>query len=132
LGFTGQLSLMMYQRSCDMFLGVPYNISSEALLLSLVAQFTRLQPYELKIILADAHVYHNHFDQVRLQLEREPYPLPRLRIDPSLKSLDGLVDRYRWILRQVDKGAKPGEYLDRVARLDGYRYHPAIKAPLAV
>lgn len=128
----GKLSLMMYQRSCDMFLGVPYNISSEALLLSLVAQFTRLRPYELKIILADAHVYNNHFDQVRLQLQREPYPLPRLWIDPSLKSLDGLVDRYRWILRQVDKGAKPGEYLDRVARLEGYRHHPAIPAPLAV
>ena len=132
LGFTGRLSLMMYQRSCDMFLGVPYNISSEALLLSLVAQFTRLQPYELKIILADAHIYHNHFEQVQLQLQREPYPLPRLWIDPSIKSLDGLVDRYRWILRQVNKGAKPGEYLDRVAHLDGYQYHPAIKAPLAV
>ena len=128
----GKLSLSMYQRSCDMFLGVPYNISSEALLLSLVAQFTRLKPHELTIVLGDAHVYNNHVEQVRTQLERKPYRLPQLWIDPTLVSLEAVVDRYRWILRQVDKGAKPGEYLDRVAHLDGYEHHPAIKAPLAV
>ena len=126
----GKLSLAMYQRSCDMFLGVPFNISSYALFLSLVAQFTRLQPYELTIILGDAHVYHNHFPQIEQMLSRDPKPLPRLEIDPHLASLEAVVNRYRWILRQVDRGAKPGEYLDHVASLLDYRHHPAIAAPL--
>ncbi|GMR18994.1 MAG: thymidylate synthase [Patescibacteria group bacterium] len=128
----GKLSLSMYQRSCDMFLGVPFNISSYALLLSLIAQITRLEPFEFVHILGDAHVYNNHFEQVRTQMEREPCRLPQLRIDPELNSLEAVVQRYRWILAKVDEGADPRELLDQVAHLEGYERHPAIKAPLAV
>jgi len=128
----GRLSLSMYQRSCDMFLGVPFNISSYALLLSLIAQITRLEPHEFVLTLGDAHIYNNHVEQIGTQLEREPYRLPRLWIDPDLTSLDVVVARYRWILRQVDKGGNPAEYLDRVATLLNYQHHKAIKAPLAV
>jgi len=128
----GRLSLSMYQRSCDMFLGVPFNISSYSLLLSLISQITRLEPHEFVLTLGDAHVYNNHVEQLETQMERDPYRLPQLWIDPDLTSLDAVVDRYRWILRQVDKGGKPAEYLDRVATLLDYQHHPAIKAPLAV
>ena len=76
----GKLSLQMYQRSCDMFLGVPLNIASYSVLLHMVAKITNLVPYEFIHILGDAHIYLNHLDAVKEQLSREPYPLPELRI----------------------------------------------------
>ncbi len=109
---NGALSLQMYQRSCDMFLGVPFNISSFSLLLHMVAQVTGLEPGEFVHTLGDAHVYHSHLAQVRLQLEREPLPLPELRLNPERRSIDDFV-------------------MDDV-ELVGYRHHPAIKAQLAV
>lgn len=76
----GKLSLQMYQRSCDMFLGVPLNIASYSVLLHMVAKITGLVPHEFIHILGDAHIYLNHLDAVKEQLSREPYPLPELRI----------------------------------------------------
>ncbi len=107
-----QLSLQMYQRSCDMFLGVPFNISSYALLLHMVAQVTGLEPGEFVHTLGDAHIYHSHLEQVREQLTRDPLPLPTLWLNPEVKDIDafGMED----------------------ARLVGYRHHPAIKAKMAV
>ena len=128
----GRLSLAMYQRSCDMFLGVPFNISSYALLLSLVAQFAELEPHELTIILGDAHIYLNHSAQVQDQLVREPYPLPQLWLNPGLRDLGDVEQEYRLALTAVENGANAGDVLDTIARLENYRYHPAIKAPLAV
>lgn len=108
----GTLSLSMYQRSCDMFLGVPFNIASYALLLHMVAQVTGLAPGELTLVLGDAHIYLNHLEQVKEQLSREPYPLPELRLNPNVKSLDDFA------LEDIE--------------LANYRHHPAIPAPLAV
>lgn len=107
-----KLSLAMYQRSCDMFLGVPFNISSYALLLSMVAQVTGLRLGEFIHHLGDAHIYLNHFDQVKTVLERVPLSLPRLRLNPSIKNLDDFV-------------------MDDIELID-YQCHPAIKAPMAV
>lgn len=76
----GKLSLQMYQRSCDMFLGVPLNIASYSVLLHMVAKITGLVPYEFIHVLGDAHIYLNHLDAVKEQLSRKPYPLPKLRI----------------------------------------------------
>ena len=76
----GKLSLQMYQRSCDMFLGVPLNIASYSVLLHMVAKITGLVPYEFIHVLGDAHIYLNHLDAVKKQLSRKPYPLPELRI----------------------------------------------------
>lgn len=109
---NGTLSLHMYQRSCDMFLGVPFNIASYALLLAMVAQVTSLIPNELIITLGDAHVYHDHFDQVREQLGREPFPLPTLWLNPEVKDIGGFS-------------------MDDI-RLENYQSHEAIKAPMAV
>ena len=78
-----KLSLQMYQRSCDMFLGVPFNIASYSLLLHMVAQVTGLKPGEFVHILADAHIYHNHFEQVKEQLARKPFPLPKFWAYPN-------------------------------------------------
>jgi thymidylate synthase len=75
-----KLSLQMYQRSCDMFLGVPLNIASYSLLLHMVARITGLVPHEFIHVLGDAHIYMNHIDAVKEQLSREPYPLPQLQI----------------------------------------------------
>jgi thymidylate synthase len=83
----GKLSLQLYQRSADIFLGVPFNIASYALLLLMVAQVTGLQPGTFVHTLGDAHIYLNHLDQVRLQLEREPYPLPQMQLNPEVKEL---------------------------------------------
>jgi thymidylate synthase len=108
----GKLSCQMYQRSCDVFLGVPFNIASYSLLTMMVAQVTGLQPGEFVHTLGDAHLYVNHLEQAKLQLTREPRPLPRLDIDPSVKDIDAF---------------RIGQF-----KLVGYDPHPAIPAPISV
>ena len=84
----GKLSLQLYQRSADCFLGVPFNIASYALLLMMVAQVTGLKPGEFIHTLGDTHIYHNHFDQVNLQLTREPRHLPTMKLNPAVTRLE--------------------------------------------
>ncbi|HET7700913.1 MAG TPA: thymidylate synthase [Candidatus Limnocylindria bacterium] len=131
-GEPQRLSLMMYQRSCDLFLGVPFNMAEYALLLHLVAQFTGYTADEFIHVLADAHVYRDHFDAVREQLAREPYPQPRLALDPSLRSLDDVVARYRDVVARARAGERPGPLLDAIAHLEQYQFHPPIEAKMAV
>ena len=83
----GRLSLQLYQRSADCFLGVPFNIASYALLLLMVAQVTGLEPGEFVHTLGDAHIYNNHFEQVRLQLERTPLRLPKMILNPQIRNI---------------------------------------------
>ena len=83
-----KLSLQMYQPSCDMFLGVPFNIASYSLLLHMVAQVTGFTPHEFIHTLGDAHIYHEHLEAVQTQLKRKPYSLPRLELNPKIKSID--------------------------------------------
>ena len=85
----GALSLHMVQRSCDMFLGVPFNIASYSLLLHMLAQVSGLKAKECILTLQDAHVYHEHFDAVKEQLEREPFALPQLKLNPDVRDIDG-------------------------------------------
>jgi thymidylate synthase len=84
---NGKLSCQLYQRSCDIFLGVPFNIASYALLTMMIAQATKLKPYEFVHTLGDAHIYLNHLDQVRLQLSRTPFALPQMKINPDVKNI---------------------------------------------
>jgi len=119
---NGKLSLHMFQRSCDTFLGVPFNIASYALLLHLVAQMTNLVADELILTLGDVHIYHEHFDAVKEQLSRDPYPLPKLWINPDIKNLSDL---------NVDKIQTP-EDIYKFVKLENYQFHPSIKAKMAV
>ena len=128
----GKLSLLMYQRSCDMFLGVPFNMAEYALLLHLLAQIVGLVPDAFTHVLADAHVYTNHVDAVKEQLSREPFPSPTLWLDPALRSLDDVTSRYRSIVGRARAGEPPGPLLDGVAKLVDYKFHPAIRAEMAV
>ena len=109
---NGRLSCQLYQRSADVFLGVPFNIASYALLTMMVARATDLEPAEFVHTLGDAHLYLNHLEQARLQLTREPRPLPRMEINPEVKSLF--------------------DYRYEDFQLVGYDPHPSIKAPIAV
>ncbi len=86
---AGKLSLQLYQRSADCFLGVPFNIASYALLLMMTAQACGLQPGEFIHTLGDAHLYNDHLDQARLQLTRRPRPLPQMRLNPAVDNLLG-------------------------------------------
>ncbi len=108
----GRLSCQLYQRSADIFLGVPFNIASYALLLLMVAQVTGLEPGEFVHTLGDAHLYTNHLPQARLQLGREPYPLPKMQLNPEVADLF--------------------EFRFEDFELTDYRYHEHIKAAVAV
>lgn len=108
----GKLNCQLYQRSADMFLGVPFNIASYSLLTMMIAQVVGLQPGEFVHTIGDAHIYLNHLDQVKLQLSRKPKKLPKMIINPNIKSIfDFKIDDFELV---------------------GYDPHPPIKAPIAV
>lgn len=109
---NGRLSCQMYQRSCDIFLGVPFNIASYSLLTMMMAQVTGLEPGEFVHTLGDAHIYLNHVDQVKLQLSRKPYPLPEMKINPAVKSIF--------------------DFTFEDFELVGYQSHPHIKGEISV
>jgi thymidylate synthase len=108
----GRLSCQLYQRSADVFLGVPFNIASYALLTLMVAQVTKLKPGEFIHTFGDVHLYANHFDQARLQLEREPRSLPRMILNPTRSELE--------------------DFVFEDFTLEGYEPHPHISAPVAI
>lgn len=107
----GKLSLQLYQRSADIFLGVPFNIASYALLLMMVAQVCDLEPYEFVHTLGDAHLYSNHLEQVDTQLARTPYAFPNMKINKNVKSIF--------------------DFKFEDFELENYEHHPHIKAPIA-
>lgn len=109
---NGRLSCQLYQRSADVFLGVPFNIASYALLTMMIAQICDLEAGDFVHTLGDAHLYLNHLEQARLQLTRQPYPLPQMRINPAVKSIFDF------------------EYAD--FELLNYQAHPSIKAEISV
>ena len=109
---NGKLSCSMYQRSADIFLGVPFNITSYALLTHMVAQVTDLEPGDFIHTLGDAHIYLNHLEQVKLQLTREPYPLPKLKLNPEIKNIFDF---------------KFSDF-----QIEGYQSHPHIKGDISV
>jgi len=109
---AGRLSCQLYQRSADLFLGVPFNIASYSLLTMMIAQVTNLQLGEFVHTFGDAHLYLNHLEQVQIQLSREPRPLPRMILNPIVRSiLDFRYDDFQLV---------------------DYNPHPAIRAPIAV
>lgn len=109
---NGRLDCMLYQRSGDLFLGVPFNIASYSLLTMMIAQVLGLKPGEFVHTITDAHIYKNHFDQVKTQLAREPFPLPTMKINPMIKNIE-------------DFKFEDFELVD-------YQCHPGIKAPVAI
>lgn len=108
----GKLNCQMYQRSADVFLGVPFNIASYSLLTHMMAQVCGLEPGVFVHSIGDAHLYNNHLEQARLQITREPLPLPSLKLDASVADIDGFT----------------AEHVEFV----GYEHHPHIAAPIAV
>ncbi|MCQ2914586.1 MAG: thymidylate synthase [Alphaproteobacteria bacterium] len=108
----GKLNCQLYQRSCDMFLGVPFNIASYSLLTMMIAQVCNLKPGEFVHTLGNTHIYSNHFDQVKLQLTRDPYPLPEMKINPDVKDID--------------------DFKFEDFELVNYQCHPGIKGEVAV
>lgn len=108
----GKLNCQLYQRSCDMFLGVPFNIASYALLTMMIAQVCGLKAGEFVHTYGNAHIYHNHFEQVKVQLTRTPYPLPQMKINPSVKNID--------------------DFRFEDFELLNYQCHPALKGEVAV